>query len=59
MPLYDYKCEDCGMTAEAIHKITKRPRIKCTCGKTMKKQMSTFHFNFNCSMPTASGGKGR
>ena len=38
MPIYNYKCEKCGVDLEIIHKITETPEIKCEfCGGKKKK----------------------
>ncbi len=38
MPLYEYKCEDCGESIEIIQKFSDPPLSTCTqCGGNMKK----------------------
>jgi len=38
MPIYEYKCEDCGTPIEIRHGATEIPDIKCElCGGKMKK----------------------
>ena len=46
MPLYGYKCLDCGATHEALQKISDDPLTTCpACGKeTLKKQLSAASF---------------
>lgn len=39
MPRYDYKC-DAGHVQEVIHSINVAPLVKCSCGDTMKRQIS-------------------
>ena len=31
MPIYDYKCELCGIEIEVEHKISESPEIICNC----------------------------
>ena len=41
MPLYEYRCESCGHTQEAIQSFSEPPLTVCErCGGALKKQMS-------------------
>jgi len=44
MPLFEYKCADCGKVSEFLEKADSKDAHTCpACGsKTMKKQFSTF-----------------
>lgn len=42
MPIYTYKCEQCGHTEQYIHSISQNPEFKCEkCGGNMKKEIPT------------------
>ena len=47
MPIYEYKCEECGHQLEAIQKFSDEPLTDCPeCGKPALKKMlsaSAFH----------------
>jgi putative FmdB family regulatory protein len=51
MPIYEYKCEQCGHAMEAIQKFSDDPLTECPeCGKpALKKQISAsaFHLKGN------------
>lgn len=41
MPLYEYRCLDCGETTEAIQKLSDDPLTECrTCGGTLERLLS-------------------
>lgn len=42
MPIYEYRCQDCGASHEAIQKISDAPLVDCpACGApSLKKQVS-------------------
>jgi len=41
MPLYEYKCKNCGATEEVIQKVADPPLVKCgACGGPLKKVIS-------------------
>lgn len=41
MPLYEYRCEDCGLTFEVRQKFTDKPVATCReCGGSAKKLVS-------------------
>ena len=46
MPIYDYKCSDCGHQIEVIQKFSDEPKTLCSeCGKeTLKKMVSAPSF---------------
>ena len=46
MPIYEYKCEDCGHELEAIQKMSDDPLVDCpSCNKpALKKQISAAGF---------------
>ena len=46
MPIYDYKCSDCGHQIEVIQKFSDEPKTLCAeCGKeTLKKMVSAPSF---------------
>jgi len=52
MPVYDYKCNECGKITELAHNINTKIEIWCDCGGDMEKQISSSVIKFNCSMPT-------
>lgn len=42
MPLYEYKCVNCGSVIEALQKFNDRPLYKCAqCGGTLTKLVSS------------------
>ena len=42
MPLYEYKCRNCGVVTEAIQKVNDRPLLKCDhCGGPLTKLISS------------------
>jgi len=45
MPIYEYKCQQCGKHHEVMQKITEKPLKKCPdCGGEMKKMISSTSF---------------
>lgn len=45
MPIYEYKCEKCGIEQEVMQKITEKPLTKCqSCGGKLKKLISNTSF---------------
>ena len=35
MPIYEYKCSQCGNQFEVLHRINEKPKLKCdSCGST-------------------------
>lgn len=51
MPIYEYKCEECGHAMEAIQKFSEDPLTECPeCGKpALKKQLSASAFHLKGS----------
>ena len=51
MPIYEYRCGECGHQAEHLQKVSERPLSKCpACGKkTYKKQLSAAGFQLKGS----------
>ena len=51
MPIYEYRCEDCGHQADHLQKIAEKPLAKCpACGKkTYKKLLSAAGFQLKGS----------
>ena len=42
MPLYEYKCKECGLVVEKIQKVADRPLEKCSrCGGVLDKVISS------------------
>lgn len=47
MPIYEYKCLDCGVHVEKMQKFSDAPLTVCeNCGGKMEKQMSLSGFQF-------------
>lgn len=45
MPIYAYKCKNCGKAIETIHKMTESPKLKCEeCGALMVRQIQLTNF---------------
>jgi putative FmdB family regulatory protein len=45
MPIYEYKCEECGKDVEIMQRITECPLTICpNCGGKMKKMISNTSF---------------
>lgn len=51
MPIYDYKCTDCGHEVELMHKMADTPSLVCPgCGEeALKKQLSAAGFRLKGS----------
>lgn len=46
MPIYEYECSDCGITMEAVQKISDDPLSECEkCGGKLKKLISQSSFH--------------
>ena len=40
MPIYEYRCEDCGHQAEHLQKVSEKPLARCpACGKKAYKKL--------------------
>ena len=47
MPIYEYKCAECGAHFEKMRKVTDEPLTVCeNCGGRLEKQMSLSGFQF-------------
>lgn len=47
MPIYEYKCADCGAQVEKMQKVTDAPLTVCeNCGGKLEKQWSLSGFQF-------------
>lgn len=47
MPIYEYKCTDCGVHIEKMRKVTDEPLTICeNCGGKLEKQLSLSGFQF-------------
>lgn len=50
MPIYEYKCQNCGEHLEAMQKISDAPLSECPkCGGRLEKQWSRSGFQFKGS----------
>ena len=50
MPIYEYRCADCGANLEKMQKITDAPLSVCeSCGGKLEKQVSRTGFQFKGS----------
>ncbi len=50
MPLYEYKCSQCGSVIEALQKASDPPLKKCSsCGGSLQKQISSPSIQFKGS----------
>ena len=51
MPIYEYRCKDCGHALEALQKMSDEPLTECPeCGKpALKKQVSAPGFRLSGS----------
>ncbi|MDQ3798147.1 MAG: zinc ribbon domain-containing protein [Acidobacteriota bacterium] len=50
MPIYEYRCADCGAQLEKMQKITDAPLTVCeSCGGKLEKQISRTGFQFKGS----------
>ena len=62
MPIYEYKCIDCGAHVEKMQKISDAPLTVCeSCGGKMEKQLSLSGFQFKGAgwYVTDYAGKGK
>ena len=62
MPIYEYKCLDCGAHVEKMQKISDAPLTVCeSCGGKLEKQLSLSGFQFKGAgwYVTDYAGKGR
>lgn len=47
MPIYEYKCVDCGVQLEKMQKVSDEPLTLCEkCGGRLEKQLSLSAFQF-------------
>ena len=61
MPIYEYKCEQCGEHVETLQRMSDPPLTECPrCGGTLRKQISAPAFQFKGSgwYVSDSGRKG-
>ncbi len=50
MPLYEYRCQDCGETVETIQKFSDSPLSECeACGGTLERLISPSAIKFKGS----------
>ncbi len=50
MPMYEYRCLDCGKTTEAIQRLSDDPLTECkTCGGTLERLLSAPAIQFKGS----------
>ena len=50
MPIYEYRCADCGVHLEKMQKISEAPLTVCdACGGKLEKQISRAGFQFKGS----------
>jgi putative FmdB family regulatory protein len=49
MPIYEYKCETCGKTLEAIQKFSDAPLTECGCHGRLKRLISSSSFHLKGS----------
>jgi putative FmdB family regulatory protein len=50
MPLYEYRCQDCGETIETIQKVSDSPLSECeACGGTLERLLSPSAIKFKGS----------
>ncbi|MGE5112630.1 MAG: FmdB family zinc ribbon protein [Acidobacteriaceae bacterium] len=66
MPIFEYKCKDCGKKFEAIVIGSRKPECPACQSKKLEKQLSTFAVRANsssagsmpCGAPTGACGGG-
>ena len=58
MPIYEYKCQNCGATIEKLQKINDEPLVTCTeCNEdSLEKQISNTSFQLKGKGWYNSGG---
>ena len=49
MPIYEYACEKCGKTIEAMQKFSDAPLTECECSGPLRKLISTSSFHLKGS----------
>ena len=49
MPIYEYKCQQCGRVSEVFQKFSDEPLTECLCGGEMKKLISLNSFHLKGS----------
>ena len=49
MPIYEYKCQQCGQVSEVFQKFSDEPLSDCPCGGEMKKLISLNSFHLKGS----------
>ncbi|MBW2618453.1 MAG: zinc ribbon domain-containing protein, partial [Deltaproteobacteria bacterium] len=49
MPIYEYKCQQCGRVSEVFQKFSDEPLSECLCGGEMKKLISLNSFHLKGS----------
>ena len=60
MPIYEYQCEDCEVTVEAIQKFSDDPLTECKeCGGKLKKLISAGSFHLKGRGWSKDGYTGR
>lgn len=47
MPIYDFKCSDCGNIEERIRKISDMNSQTCSCGGAMEVQISSSRMSYH------------
>lgn len=45
MPVYEYKCPECGTYFDALKKVADRKTAMCSCGTTANQQITACHFD--------------
>lgn len=46
MPLYNFKCDECGNYEEVFQKMLSEHKLICTCGKYMRRLFNATPFSF-------------
>jgi putative FmdB family regulatory protein len=45
MPIYEFKCDNCGAERELILPLSEsNKRLECNCGQTMRRKFSVAHY---------------
>jgi putative FmdB family regulatory protein len=57
MPIYEYRCQDCGETTEALVSVNAKADVACSkCGsRKLEKKLSTFAVRGSSSDKDAGG----